>query len=199
MISSLREKRLLYRVEAKQDADAFAELYDAFVDRIYRFVALKVAHKEEAEDVTSEVFMKAWQYLTSGRHDRVESVSGLFYTIARTTIVDLYRKRATRREDAIEEAASIPDRKDTNATMDTTIDYTHLLKKIKQLKQEYQEVILLKYIEEYSTAEIAKILGKKRTAVRVTLHRAMKVLERKVTENLPDSLHDLTQTTIETD
>jgi RNA polymerase sigma-70 factor, ECF subfamily len=183
MASSFREKRLLYRVETKHDQHAFAELYDTFVDRIYRFVALKVVHKEEAEDVTSEVFMKTWQYLTTAHTSRVESVSGLLYAIARTTIVDLYRKRSKRREAPIDEAVQVAGNSREQKTIETHIAYQELLKKIRQLKQEYQEVILLKYIEEYSTAEIAKILGKKRTAVRVTLHRAMKVLDRKAIED----------------
>ena len=62
---SLKEKSLLYKVREKQDAVAYGELYDYYVTRIYRFIFFKVRTKEEAEDLTSEVFLKTWEYINS--------------------------------------------------------------------------------------------------------------------------------------
>ena len=67
------EKKLLYRLQYNQDPEAFTGLYDLYVKRIYRFVFFKVSSHEEAEDITSEVFLKAWRYIT----EKKSAVEGL--------------------------------------------------------------------------------------------------------------------------
>jgi len=180
-LSLFTEKKLVYRVRAHKDADAFGILYDRYVTKIYRFVYLKVSHKEEAEDIVSDVFLKTWNYLTDNTRDRtveVASFSGLIYTIARTSIIDFYRARANRRECTIEVLEGVADETDLKSEIATRQEIDLILKSLKKMKREYQEVIVLKYIEELSTAEIAEILDKSQVSVRVTVHRAMKILKK---------------------
>ena len=190
MKGSLQEKLLLYRVRTKRDADAFAELYDQYVEPVYRFVYLKVSNKEEAEDLTSDIFLRAWDYLIREDERAVENFRALIYAMARNRIVDLYRERARRKEWQItvsegEEASALsavrvePPREEMN----------QLLATIQQLKQEYQDVIHLKYIEGLSTRQVGKILGKSSTNVRVTLHRALKKLK-ELTAGSRDQYYD---------
>lgn len=172
---SLQEKLLLYQVRTKRDPDAFAELYDKYVEPIYRFVYLKVSNKEEAEDLTSDIFLRAWDYLIREEERVVENFRALIYAIARNRIVDLYRERARRQEwtATINEGGAEP----AAPPLTRADELTPLLAIIQQLKQEYQDVIHLKYIEGLSTRQIAKILHKSNTSVRVTLHRALKKLK----------------------
>ena len=98
MASKIKQKILLYRLQSKPDPAAFAQLYDIYVKQIYRFVYFKVSSHEEAEDITSEVFLKTWRYINDKSKKKISSFSGLLYRLARNAIVDLYRVKAKRPE-----------------------------------------------------------------------------------------------------
>src|SRR3990167_3587779 len=91
MSLNLREKLLLLRLR-KKDPEAFAQLYDLYVTPIYRFIYFKVPTIQDTEDLTSEVFLKAWQYITD-REEAIENLRSLLYKIARNLVVDFYRRR----------------------------------------------------------------------------------------------------------
>lgn len=181
MSGKITEKVLLYKVKAKHDSEAYGLLYDSYVKQIYRFVFFKVSSHEEAEDITSEVFLKAWHYLQSGKE--VKSFSGLLYRIARTTIIDMYRAKTIRPEVFIgEEDIEVSDGGKFLGLLDQSIEVERVVKMIKKLKQEYQEVITLRYVDELELNEIAEIMGKGAIAVRVTLHRAIAKLKELIDE-----------------
>lgn len=177
MKSSLEEKSLLYKVQADKDPDAFALLYDQYVEPIYRFIYFKISHQEEAEDVTGEVFLKCWQYLVAGNASEVRSFSALIYTIARNQIIEVYRHRAKRPESPLDENVEQSDGGIAARALAAREDVDKLLIVLRKLKQEYQEVLLLRYVEDFSIGEIARITGKSGTNVRVTIHRALKKLK----------------------
>ena len=184
MKNLLQERLLLYRVQTKKEPEAFAGLYDAYVGQIYRFVYFKLSHKEESEDITATVFLKCWQYLIGDEGKKVRHFSALLYTIARNEIIEVYRRRARKPERVIEEDdQEIRNRENLEAMVDVREEYKQLLRSIKKLKQEYQEVIVFRYIEELSISEISAMIGKSQTAVRVTLHRALKKLK-ELTEDI---------------
>lgn len=179
MRGSLKEKQLLYRVCVKHDPEAFAELYDVYVRPIYRFVYLKLSNKEDAEDVTSDIFLKAWHYLLKSQEEdkTVDNFRGLIYTIARNRIIDIYRDRARRQECPIHTVEEIIVSAGPIQELEYQEERGELLNTLRKMKQEYQDVIYLRYIEGLRMREIASILGKSSTSVRVTLHRAMKKLK----------------------
>jgi RNA polymerase sigma-70 factor (ECF subfamily) len=168
---------LLHRVEANHDPEAFAELYDRYVKQIYRFIYFKVSGHEEAEDLTADVFLKTWNYIQEGKE--VKSFSGLLYRIARNTIIDLYRSKAAAPESVslYNEEIEVGDENAWLKKIDISIEHQGIVQAIKKLKQEYQEVVTLRFIDDLSIEEIAEITGKKKIAVRVTLHRALKKLQ----------------------
>lgn len=181
MPASLSEKKLVYQVTKNHDPEAFASLYDLYVGRIYRFIFFKVNRKEEAEDLTSDVFLKTWQYLTEKTDKEIKSFSGLIYQVARNSLVDWYRAKANRPEFSLEQAPDveeIPGEDKMVANLMVNESAKVLLKHVRQMKQEYQEVILLRYIEELSIKEIAQIIKKSPINVRVTLHRATNILKK---------------------
>ncbi len=180
-LNNFNEKKLLYRVRVHKDTEAFGELYDRYVAKIYRFVYFKVSHKEEAEDIVSEVFLKAWNYLVDVQREtdtEIKSFSGLIYTIARTSLIDFFRARAKRKECTIETLENVAHEGSIEEKTQKDQEIEAILKHMKSMKREYQEIIVLKYIEELSTSEVAQILGKSVVTVRVTLHRAMKILKK---------------------
>lgn len=179
MRSLLKEKFLLFRIRAKKDPEAFGMVYDAYVKQIYRFVYFKVSSAEQAEDLTSETFLKAWQYLKEKRE--VPHLQALLYSIARSVVIDHYRRTACERSDVpaddertseLAEAGSEKLLRD----VETRFDMTRVIEKLRGLKDEYRDVVIMKYLDEMTTSEIADALGKSASNVRVLLHRATKAL-----------------------
>lgn len=187
-LNTFNEKKLVYRVRVHKDTEAFGELYDRYVSKIYRFIYLKVSHKEEAEDIASDVFLKTWNYLTDVQREadkEIESFSGLIYTIARTSLIDFFRSRARRKECTIEVLEAVAHDGNIEESTAREQEVEVVLKNLKMMKREYQEIIVLKYIEELSTTEISYILDKSKVSIRVTLHRALKILKKMIEEKKP--------------
>lgn len=177
--NKIKEKILLYRLFAKQDPEAFAELYDLYARRIYRFVFFKVSNHEEAEDITSDVFLKAWHYIREKK--KIESFSGLLYRLARNCIIDLYRLKVKQKKTfKIDDAAAgldIADGGSWSEALGRKLETQSIIQALQKLKQEYREVITLRYVDELKISEIAEITGKGKIAVRVILHRGFKKLK----------------------
>lgn len=195
MHGRLKEKFLLFRIWAKKDAAAFGELYDAYVNRIYRFIYFKVPTADIAEDLTSDVFLKAWQYLQEKRD--VVSLQALLYRVARSVVIDWYRKTAIERTNVSIDTEMFTEEHCDIGTdklikdIQTKMDVEFVLSQLKCLKDEYREVIVMKYLDELSTNEIATALEKTNSNVRVLLHRATKALEEAVhndKQNTEDNL-----------
>lgn len=179
MRSRLKEKFLLFRIRAKKDPEAFGAVYDAYVKQIYRFIYFKVSSAETAEDLTSEAFLKAWQYLKEKRD--VTNLQALLYSVARTVVIDHYRATncvpgtVSLDETVSDENAEVASEKFLK-DMETKFDTTLVLEKLRGLKDEYRDVVIMRYLDEMSTGEIAAVLGKNASNVRVILHRATKAL-----------------------
>ena len=178
MSNPLKEKLLLYRVRAKKDPEAFGKIYDLYARRIYRFVYFKVSSEEEAQDLTADVFLKAWSYLLDEKGGEVRHLSALLYGIARNRVIDHYRSRALRETLPLADGAEelLADERMDLKKADAAIDARLLEKRLRSLKDEYREVLVMKHLDELETAEIAKILGKTHGNVRVLLHRATEAL-----------------------
>lgn len=174
------EKKLVYQVITRRDPQAFGALYDLYLAKIYRFVYFKVGGKEEAEDITSTVFLKTWHYLVEHKPGEVQSFSGLVYRIARNCLVDFYRTKAHNTTMPLESAENIGAVDKQFAAAENRADVQPILRVISQLKREYQEILLLRYVDDLSVGEIAQILEKTQTNVRVTLHRALKLAKERL-------------------
>jgi len=174
--SKFQEKLLLIRLQ-KKDPEAFAQIYDLYVTPIYRFIYFKVSSKQDAEDLTSEVFLKIWQYIAETDHT-IENLRALLYRTARNLVIDTYRRKA--RRDLVQDVEvlnAVEDERQQSllASVDIKIDLQNIEMVLRQMKDDYREVIILRYVEELSINEISKILDKSRGSVRVLLHRAIKI------------------------
>lgn len=175
--------RIIYYELKKKDKDAFVEAYDLYVDDIYRFVYFKVSNAEEAQDIVSQVFLKSWNYIQDNRVKDFKTLKSLFYKVARNLVIDHYRKKSGREEMSLEnkkgESIDIADDKQDSAKrLDIKIDMENLQEKMLELKDEYREVIVLRYLNEMSIAEMALVLDKRKGNIRVLIYRAIEALKK---------------------
>lgn len=175
MSNSLREKLLLFRIRLQKDPEAFGKLYDLYVSRIYRFVYFKVPSVEDAQDITSETFLKFWNQVQEGAS--VTHVGAYLYRIARNLVADHYRTNQERVSlDAEPEMERLLADAKGLVRIEDTFDLGKVLKALRLLKDEYREAIILRYVDELTTTEISEALGKSPGNVRVLLHRALETL-----------------------
>ncbi len=180
----LNEKILAYKIR-KGDAEAFGEVYDYYNERIYRFVFLKLPTTQDAEDITAEVFLKAWRYIREQKS--IQSLQAFLYQIARTSVVDFYRKKGTEPESLDDQEIIIADR--TDLTLQEKMALKSELEAVevalRQLKDSYREVVVLHYLNELSVKEIAAVIGQSPGTTRVILHRGIKALKNILSKNKP--------------
>lgn len=152
---------------------SFETFYSVHLDRVYRFLYFRVGMRRElAEDLTSEVFIKALAHYD--RYDPAQSQSAWIMTIARNHLYNHFRDR--KEEVDIEEIAFRM--ADERAPGPDLIDHERLLAALRQLSPEERQLVEMKHLEGYPHQDIAEILGKSPGAVRVELHRAMNKLKR---------------------
>jgi RNA polymerase sigma-70 factor (ECF subfamily) len=177
LLRKFKENNLSSR-SLRKDKQAFIEIYNLYVDDIYRFIYFKVGHREDAQDIASDVFLKAWDYIVLNKVDKSKNLKALFYKIARNSVVDYYRsKKDTSPLESLENTDLKDIKQDPQALTEIKHDYERILKLLNNLKEEYKEVIVLKHINELSWDEISQALGKSKGSLRVLLHRATKALE----------------------
>jgi RNA polymerase sigma-70 factor (ECF subfamily) len=179
MNSDIKDK-ILFRSLEKKDKDAFVKAYDYYFDDIYRFVYFKVGKKEIAEDLSSSVFLKTWDFILNNSISDYKTLRALFYKIARNVIIDYYRKKSTQMEESIDTFDYLDTKdesQDLESKIDLKMDYRRVMEKIGELKDEYREVLVLRFVNELSVAEIANILEKEKGNVRVIIHRALNALK----------------------
>lgn len=157
------------------DKAAFSALYDHYIAQIYRFVYLKTGSKPEAEDLTHDVFLSAWQNIGSYRHKGFPFSSWL-YQIARNKVIDHYRtKKFTAPIDETTEALA-----DLTIQADVATDQSMTLARIqsamRELSDEHQNILIMRFVDDLTPFEIAQALGKTEGAVRLMQHRAIKNL-----------------------
>ena len=161
----------LVRRASGHDPAAFAELYNAYLDKIYKYIYYKVGNAHDAEDLCEQVFLKAWEAI--GRFTwHGHPFSSWLYKLAHNLVVDHYRtKRETTPLGNI--VATPLEPADPRNAFHQTLDADELIGAISQLTSEQRQVICLKFIEGYDNAEIAAMVDKKESAIRALQYRAL--------------------------
>jgi len=161
--------------------EQFSQIYDQYIDKIYRFIYLKVDSREAAEDITSKVFIKGWESYNDRGQDSnsmVKNPGAFLYQIARNSVVDYYRERGRTKTISPEISPEMadPDENPQNKAIISS-DVAIIKKAIQKLDKDHQDIILWYYLEDMPVADIAKLLDKPAGTVRVMLHRGLKELK----------------------
>ncbi len=181
-------ERAVVEKAVRRDAAAFTQLYDNFVDGIFRYVLYKTGHRTEAEDITAQVFLNAWQAIDQYRWtDR--PFAAWLYRIAHNLVVDHFRSSrpvveldqdyALETASALQAAYVLEARgRPLDEIVAEHLTFGTLERMLQRLTPEQQQVIFLRFVEGYDTFETARIMGKTGGAVRTLQHRALKTLSR---------------------
>jgi len=168
--------KLLVIKSRQGNAESFGLLFDKYSKKIYRFIYYKVPAKELAEDFTSQCFLKAWEQISTGV--KVSSFQAWIYKIARNLVIDYYRTREREELPLIYREEDIES--DFRVDPDKNLDIQNLEKILLKLKSENREIIILRFIEDLSIKEIAKIVDKSSANIRVIIHRTLKELNKHI-------------------
>jgi RNA polymerase sigma-70 factor, ECF subfamily len=179
----------MFKRKEKNRRKDFEKIYDTHVEKIFRFVYLKVSSKDDAEDITSKVFIKVWDSLSADKDLSLKNPKSFLYKVARNLVIDYYRKN---RKDQIKEIEKseislenvvVPDkemRADERALLKSEIE--EVKKALSLINEDYQNIIIWYYLDELTSSEIADLLDKPESSVRVLIHRAVGALRKSLKE-----------------
>jgi len=171
------EQELLQKA-SRMNTQALAEIYDIYSPGIYRYGMRLLGDMSLAEDCVSETFARFLKSLQERRGPR-DNLQAYLYRIAHNWIVDHYRKNGNTVElsDAIRSEADAPEEEAAKSLVQRQVR-----KAIRQLTPDQQQVIALKYLEDWSNEEVARALKKPVGAVKSIQHRALKSLHKLLAE-----------------
>lgn len=164
------DARLIHRAH-RGDQEAIAALYQRYVQAIYRYVSYRVSDYAAAEDLTAEVFLRMVEGLPHYHQNGVPFEAWL-YRIAAARVADYYRDRTRHPQEALTDAEPAPT-VSPEGTLQVEEEQVALHAALHELSDEYQDILLLRFVEHKSHAEVATLLGKSVTAIKSAQHRAL--------------------------
>jgi RNA polymerase sigma-70 factor (ECF subfamily) len=164
------------------DPEAFSYLYEHYVMRIYNYVYYRIGSEIEAEDITSRVFYRAFGHI--GNYvDKGVPFSAWLYRIAHNLIANWHRDSSRRKEVPLDETLELPAQADfPEKALEKTQEMELLLRGIRRLSPDRQQLLILKFVEDFSNAEIGEIMGKSEGAIKSLYHRALIALREEMTK-----------------
>ena len=162
----------LLKKAVEGDAQAYGDLYERYLDPIYRYVYHRVGDELEAEDLTEMAFLKVWEALPQFDISRTP-FSAWLYRVAHNLVVDHFRTRRVHEE--LPQELPWPGGQPEKAAM-MGEQRRELLTAMSNLRSDYQEVLTLRFLSEMSHGETAKVIRRSVGAVRVLQHRALEAL-----------------------
>lgn len=161
---------------AKRDPEAFGELYERHVDRIYNYIYYRTSDVHEAEDLTARVFYRALGHIEQ-YHQRGAPFIAWLYRIAHNLVANWHRDRSRRKYIRLDDLISLVEKSaGPHRQAEQNEEAQTLLKAIVRLPAERQQLLILKFIEGLSNADIAKIMGRSEGAIKSLYHRTLLVL-----------------------
>jgi RNA polymerase sigma-70 factor (ECF subfamily) len=180
-MTELEIQTLIRRIQSGE-TELFGQIFNLFADKIFRHMAFRIKDREAAKDITSEVFLGAWQSLPKYHPRENAKFSTWLFSIARRILVDYYRKqrRTDQNKVALEDIAEILP--DENASPEeiaaTKLTSEQILSAITLLPPDMAEAVTLHYIDEMEYVEMAAITGKTEGNLRVLVHRGLQQIRK---------------------
>jgi RNA polymerase sigma-70 factor (ECF subfamily) len=172
----VRDDRLLLERAREYDPEALVEIYDGYSEKIYHYIYRYLGEARLAEDLTAQIFLKLLEAIKASKGPRTH-LSAWLYRVAHNLVVDHFRRRP--REESLpleEELVAAPE--DVTVVVEKKLAQQQLRAAISHLTVDQQQVIVLKFVEGLSNAEVGQVLGKTEGAVKSLQHRALAALQR---------------------
>lgn len=162
--------------QAKDDSDAFGELYERHVRRIYSYIYYRTGDHQDAEDLTARVFQRALKHITT-YEDKGVPFTAWLYRIAHNLVANWHRDRSRRPVLPLEDYVAVVSRgQHPEARALANEDQRILLEAVRRLSAARQELLILKFVERLSNAEIGEIMGRTEGAIKSLYHRTLAAL-----------------------
>jgi len=161
---------------AKEDKDAFGELYERYVKRIYNYVYYRTSNHHDAEDLTAKVFMRALKHIPK-YDERGVPFSAWLYRIAHNLVANWHRDRSRRKILPLDDYSG----RDTSVELpekqtEAQEEIAHLMESIRRLPEERQQLLILKYIERLPNSQIGDIMDRTEGAIKSLYYRTLSAL-----------------------
>lgn len=174
MQAEVREEELV-RAAQSGDRTAFGRLYETNVERVYRYLLSRTGNSADAEDITSDVFIRAMKALPSYKLTGVPLIAWLF-SIARNESVNYLRRQARRGETPMQDTVTAAD--DPEEAALSQVAYREVLQAMEGLTDLQREVLTLRFAGELSIAETTEVMKRSEEAVKFLQHSALRAMRR---------------------
>lgn len=176
---------------ARHDKEAFGELYQRYVGRIYNYVYYRTGNVEEAQDLTARVFQRAMANIATYQEKGVPFVAWLF-RIARNLVANWYRDQGRRPTVELDSISHwYASERDPETVMQLAQNQESLLAAVRRLPEDRQDLLIYKFLHRMSNAEIGEIMGRSEGAVKSLYHRTLLALREELEQqNQPITLPD---------
>jgi RNA polymerase sigma-70 factor (ECF subfamily) len=168
---------------AKEDPAAFGVLYKRYVKKIYNYIYYRTSNHHDAEDLTARTFYRALSKL-DGYENRGVPFSAWLYRIAHNLVANWHRDRSRRQMIPLDELVltSRPKKTDPHQLVEANEEKETLLRAIRQLPDDRQQLLILKFVEKMSNAEIGQVIGRSEGAIKSLYHRTLVSLRKELKE-----------------
>ncbi len=171
--------------QAKDDQDAFGQLYERYSQRIYQYIFYRTGSEADAEDLAAKTFMRAWQHIAT-YDDRGVPFSAWLYRIAHNLVANWHRDRSRRKIISLDDLSRWQVNEDgPEAAALLAEDRAALLTALRRLPAERQELLALKFVEHLSNAEIGAVMGRSEGAIKSLYHRTLLTLREELQQEMP--------------
>lgn len=154
----------------EKEKDRFIASYKEWSQDLFRYALFKVSNRESALDLVQDTFTKAWEYIAQGK--KVKNLRAFLYKVLKNLIIDFYRKKTSESLDNLLEDG-FDFGYEENEKIETDLLAEDLWKKVNDLDDKYKEVILLRYMNDMSIAEISEVIKESENNVSVRIHRGL--------------------------
>ena len=161
----------------------FTKAYDEYADAIFRHCYFRLSDRERAKELMQETFIRTWDYMLK-RNERIENLRAFLYKTANNLVIDEYRKaRGNQSLETMEENGFQPG-SDESVTDEVSVklDSERVLEVIKEVDIKYRQAVIMRYIDDLSPKEMAKITGESQNNISVRINRGIRQL-REILEN----------------
>jgi RNA polymerase sigma-70 factor (ECF subfamily) len=174
----IQDSSLLNRARAF-DEQALGQIYDAYFERLYRYAYRFVGNVESAQDISAETLQRLLEALRDGRAPN--HLGAWLYRVAHNLAMDQHRQRPTGEIVSLEPDLDQADGADTEVDFEQRLVQEQVRQALGRLTPEQQNVVVLKFLEGYSNAEVGALMNKPEGAVKSLQHRALAALKRALT------------------